>query len=269
MTRRWGIALVAACSPLALAGQLVVDNGDLNAATPARLVVTPDGGVTHLTQLRIAALGALRQRGDTLVYDTDSQQLIVRHDISVSGLILEEPLAPVTVGPVTFRGIDALRDAALYEPMRDRFYRSGANRPYLAEQFDFPEQLTFVGDTIPAYAVLASGPNPFQRDTDADGLPDLLDNCVLVANGPSDGATAGVSQYDTDSDGFGNRCDADLNNDCIVNAVDLGLLRAQFFTEGAVDQDFNGDEVVNAVDLGILRTLFFAPPGPSAFASCQ
>ncbi len=94
-------------------------------------------------------------------------------------------------------------------------------------------------------------------DTDGDGVNDLLDNCTLVAN---------ASQLDTNGDGYGNACDADLNNDNIVNVVDLGLLRSAFFSTGPQDSEFNGDNVTNVVDLGILRTLFFQPPGPSAVA---
>ena len=91
-------------------------------------------------------------------------------------------------------------------------------------------------------------------DTDADGVADALDNCTLVAN---------PAQIDTNGDGFGNACDADLNNDNVVNVVDLGLLRSAFFSTGPQDSDFNGDNVTNVVDLGIMRSLFFQPPGPS------
>ncbi|MFK7886712.1 MAG: ExeM/NucH family extracellular endonuclease [Gammaproteobacteria bacterium] len=91
-------------------------------------------------------------------------------------------------------------------------------------------------------------------DTDGDGVADSIDNCTIVAN---------PDQRDTDGDGHGNICDADLNNDCIVNVVDLGILRTVFFTTDE-DADFNGDGIVNVVDLGRLRTLFFSTPGPSA-----
>lgn len=93
-------------------------------------------------------------------------------------------------------------------------------------------------------------------DSDADGIADLADNCTLIAN---------ADQRDTDGDGYGNRCDGDLNGDGAVNAVDLGLLRSAFFGTGP-HGDFNGDGVVNALDLGILKTLFFAAPGPSGRA---
>ena len=90
-------------------------------------------------------------------------------------------------------------------------------------------------------------------DEDEDGVFDSLDNCQTIAN---------ADQRDSNGDGFGNACDADLTNDCIVNVSDLGALRLLFFTSNP-DADLNGDGVVNVIDLGIMRTLFFAPPGPS------
>ena len=92
-----------------------------------------------------------------------------------------------------------------------------------------------------------------QPDSDADGIPDSIDNCIDNPN---------LDQRDSNADGFGNRCDPDLNNDGIVNVIDLGLFRSVFFTPDA-DADFSGDGIVNVIDLGILRTFFFRPPGPS------
>lgn len=98
-----------------------------------------------------------------------------------------------------------------------------------------------------------------QDDTDGDGVADSVDNCSAVAN---------ADQRDTNGDGYGNVCDPDLNNDGVVNAVDLGVLRAVFFAADA-DADLNGDGVVNAIDLGAMRATFFLPPGPSGVASQQ
>lgn len=92
-----------------------------------------------------------------------------------------------------------------------------------------------------------------ELDLDNDGVLNTDDNCSLVAN---------ASQVDGDSDGFGNACDADFNNDCITNVVDLGILRDTFFSADPVT-DLNEDGVVNVTDLGLLRLLFFQAPGPS------
>ena len=86
-----------------------------------------------------------------------------------------------------------------------------------------------------------------------DGVLDSVDNCITFFN---------PKQVDTDGDGFGNACDADLNNDCIVNVQDLGEIKLVFYTSDA-DADFNGDGVVNTIDLGIMKLGFYEPPGPS------
>ena len=90
-------------------------------------------------------------------------------------------------------------------------------------------------------------------DGDGDGVIDGVDNCLARAN---------ADQFDTDEDGYGNACDADINNDCIVNASDLAALRLLFFTTSP-NVDFNGDGVVNSSDLAIMREAFFEAPGPS------
>ena len=91
-------------------------------------------------------------------------------------------------------------------------------------------------------------------DTDNDGISDDADNCTLVPN---------ADQRDTNGDGFGNICDADLDNNGAVNFLDLGILKSVFFSVGDQDADFNGDSLVNFLDLGIMKASFFLPPGPS------
>lgn len=55
-------------------------------------------------------------------------------------------------------------------------------------------------------------------------------------------------------------CDADFNNDDIVNVVDLGYMRSVFFSDDLL-AELNGDGVV---DLGLLRSMFFQAPGPGS-----
>lgn len=116
---------------------------------------------------------------------------------------------------------------------------------------------TDIVDTVAASVIDAwiSAPDvcDFFPDTDGDGTTDNLDNCTAVSN---------ASQRDSDGDGYGNRCDADLNNDLLTNSLDLGLFKLTFFTADA-DSDFNGDGIVNSLDLGLFEKMFFQPPGPS------
>ncbi len=92
-------------------------------------------------------------------------------------------------------------------------------------------------------------------DDDDDGVINVEDNCVLAAN---------PDQADGDTDGFGNACDADLNNDCQINFGDLAGLKAAFFPNPYDPAaDFNADGFVNFSDLALLKSLFNSPPGPS------
>ncbi|MDH4023213.1 MAG: dockerin type I domain-containing protein, partial [Gammaproteobacteria bacterium] len=88
-----------------------------------------------------------------------------------------------------------------------------------------------------------------------------LDNCTQHAN---------ATQIDSDNDGFGNRCDGDINNNGSTNAFDTPLFRAQLGqpsvppTYNAADINANGS--VNAFDTPLFRQLLGQPPGPSGYA---
>lgn len=92
-------------------------------------------------------------------------------------------------------------------------------------------------------------------DTDGDGVPDSRDNCV---------ATPNKDQLDTDGDGYGNACDADLNNDGFTNALDTAAFKSQLGKRG-VPGDLNGDGIVNALDTARFSKLLGKAPGPSAW----
>jgi hypothetical protein len=102
-------------------------------------------------------------------------------------------------------------------------------------------------------AYVLFGRSVFDTDTDRDGLNDPFDDCEEVAN---------PDQRDTNGDSIGNVCDADLNDDCVVNFVDLGRMKQAFFSNDP-DADLNGDGSVNFSDLGLMKTQFFDSPGPS------
>jgi hypothetical protein len=90
-------------------------------------------------------------------------------------------------------------------------------------------------------------------DTDNDGIFDNVDNCTEIPN---------PNQRDTDGDGFGNACDADLDNNGAVSFADLNLFRGYFGTTNP-DADFDGSGSVSFGDLDIFRNLFGQPPGPA------
>jgi hypothetical protein len=96
-------------------------------------------------------------------------------------------------------------------------------------------------------------------DTDGDGIPDYQDNCKLVAN---------PTQLDSDGDGYGNACDADLNNSGAVTAADFAIMRAALgqpasASPTAAAADMNGSGTVTAADFAILRSYLGKNPGPS------
>ncbi|HIF94832.1 MAG: thrombospondin type 3 repeat-containing protein [Myxococcales bacterium] len=97
-------------------------------------------------------------------------------------------------------------------------------------------------------------------DTDTDLIPDVFDNCSLVANGP-----AGQDQLDADADGFGNICDGDLDQDGVVAGSDFAAFVALFGAAGSA-ADFDGDGVVAGSDFAAFVALFGSAPGPGATA---
>lgn len=98
-------------------------------------------------------------------------------------------------------------------------------------------------------------------DSDLDAVEDSVDNCTLVAN---------LSQCDSDGDGYGNRCDADLNNNGSTNAQDQVLFRTHLGQQAGAPAynvaDINCNGFVNAQDQVLLRLLLGTAPGPSALA---
>ncbi len=121
----------------------------------------------------------------------------------------------------------------------------------------------FLGDDTFQYAIddgsksaIATVTVHVIRDADNDQVDDGSDNCLGIAN---------TSQRDSDGDGYGNICDADLDNNGKVNFADLAMFRSAF---GSADPnyDLNDDARVNFADLAVLKSLFGKPPGPSAIA---
>jgi hypothetical protein len=112
------------------------------------------------------------------------------------------------------------------------------------------------GDVVDNCAGVA---NPDQSDVDTDDVGDVCDNCTEVAN---------FDQGDMDGDDYGDVCDADLNNDNVADASDLGVLANEL---GLVDcgdglkclADFNQDKDVDGEDVFFLIAIGIGTLGPS------
>ncbi len=102
-------------------------------------------------------------------------------------------------------------------------------------------------------------------DSDLDGVPDANDNCVNVANG---------SQSDGDSDGYGDICDHDTNNDCQITNADISAIQASLGESEPPDSpyDVNEDGVIAVSDITTIipnvGTAFTAESGLSC-AACD
>jgi hypothetical protein len=108
-----------------------------------------------------------------------------------------------------------------------------------------------------------AGPAP---DTDGDTVPDSLDNCLTVPNGAVGQPTGHIAaQCDTDTDGYGNACDPDVNADGVIGGGDYAPITANFTGTGhPVDNaDVNCDGVVGGGDYAPITANFTGTPGPS------
>jgi hypothetical protein len=119
--------------------------------------------------------------------------------------------------------------------------------------------------------------NADQANGDGDVRGDVCDNCSTVANtlaGTVPGTALLKSQLDSDADGFGNRCDGDVNNTgplSSVNTTDYSIFRSainQAYTSGsnAARSDLDASGTVDTTDYSIFRTLINRVPGPSGLA---
>jgi hypothetical protein len=122
---------------------------------------------------------------------------------------------------------------------------------------------------------------PPGRDADDDGVADALDSCTVVPN---------PLQTDSDGDGFGNACDADLDGDQTVSGSDVDTVQGcqgadllLFLPEedeplfppnpvvldlarrcGPADLDEDGR--VDGADLSLARAALDGAPGPTLIA---
>ncbi len=113
-------------------------------------------------------------------------------------------------------------------------------------------------ESLQGYINLNLGFVPDPIDSDGDGILDTADNCILVPN---------PSQCDSDNDGYGNHCDADLNNDGFTNGKDTTLYRLQIGQPSVAPiynkADMNCNGFVNGQDTTLFRKRLGLPPGSS------
>lgn len=101
-------------------------------------------------------------------------------------------------------------------------------------------------------------------DTDSDGVNDPIDNCDIDANGPSLGDC--TAQEDGDSDGFGNACDTDTDNDGSTGLPDVFDTLAESKVGGTLpnyDFDCDGSTGLPDVFKALADSKIGKVPGPS------
>lgn len=183
--------------------------------------------------------------------------------------------APVTYGQSTLADLVALGVAGLagnaWEPLVGgvaqpqqllRHYYQGA--PAIEAYYRSVPYLgwmnLYVGDPL----MEAQTSYPASNDTDGDGVLDGVDNCTLVPN---------ADQRDTNSDGYGNLCDGDVDGDGVVTtswgvtvppSARGDLERIQLDLSNP-DHDLDGDGDVDGDDIGWAVLRLFFPPGPSGY----
>ena len=195
------------------------------------------------TNARTFSRGA--EYGQSLIAD-----LVAAGVAGVAGHVAE-PTLPAVVRPHLM-----LRHYARGEPAIEAYYRA---LPHLGWMN------VYVGD--PLMRLELETPRTVPMDGDGDGILDSRDNCREIPN---------PRQRDTDGDGFGNLCDADVNGDGRVTtswgesfprslrgdveAIALTVQRGEYDP----DHDLDGNHEVDERDVSIAQIYLFAPPGPGA-----
>ncbi len=140
-----------------------------------------------------------------------------------------------------------------YFPMFDRMLHLTNRRlPTLPVPLGAETASVQLGDTTSSPGSLISQLK-VGTDDDVDRVVDYMDNCSLVAN---------PSQTDADQDGFGNRCDADLDNSGLVNNVDFMYFVRAYGSQDLV-ADFNEDGRVSNADISHFMSMYNQAPGPT------
>lgn len=144
----------------------------------------------------------------------------------------------VDVGDGTFRNYVQIRqvqiDAGLFTMPIDLTLHVSAGTEVRTVWNDLLDQTFLLETTAPMTAlqfdldswILKSGATPFTpADVDLDGVPDQVDNCLVIAN---------ALQTDTDGDTLGDSCDDDDDNDLLADVLDCDPLDGEQGEPGEV-----------------------------------
>lgn len=98
-------------------------------------------------------------------------------------------------------------------------------------------------------------------DSDGDGVFDVLDFCSADFFAPN------PCSFDSDDDGFGNRCDCDLNNDLVCDTLDVPLMQAALLSADPIG-DIDCDSQFDSQDVSLYINLLTdaTSPGPSGLS---
>jgi len=129
---------------------------------------------------------------------------------------------------------------------------------YQFDDLDRLEHIDYGGGSLTDYNYDEAGNrialNVTAVDSDNDSIIDSLDNCSQIPN---------PGQQDTDGDGYGNICDADLDNDGFVGPNDYTLFGYSWWSDMASpnwnpDADFDSDDFVGPNDYTIFGSRWWS-----------
>ncbi len=240
--------LATQAADLTYAGSVIEPTGAFVALTPPG---TPVGGPIVVDDAALAA-------GSIGIAD------IISIDVNVGGFCFATGMGDCGgVGtPVPITSIDSAAITGTMGELGGSFSVTAFSPTFMVSipiSFDL-DTGTFSADGDALGTVSGEGVlKPF-ADFDGDGVDDLIDNCTNAAN---------PLQEDTNGDGIGNLCDADINDDCIVNFIDISQFTPRFNSatgDPNYDPNFDIDSSgsLNFVDYIAYTSNFQMPPGPSA-----
>jgi hypothetical protein len=169
-------------------GYILLKAEELGNGAYRNLTLLPDGSVVHLARMQLRALFSVYAPGDTIVYDTENDSMLVLRDMSPSEVLQNDPLTSLLLGQGLLGDVDLVGEVAIFEESSDHFYTSLPGYTYTEEAVDGDFRIIFAGDVVVAYEEYQPPINPFQPDNDSDGVPDDADACS-------------GSNYAVDSDG--------------------------------------------------------------------